>query len=55
MNNDSTPTGVAPTQTEVPLDNGNTPTPTDDGEPTGDEMIEFFEESFGEKPSFINE
>ena len=55
MNNDSTPTGVAPTQTEVPLDNGNTPTPTDDGKPTGDEMIEFFEESFGEKPSFINE
>ena len=55
MNNDSTPTGVSPTQTEVPLDNGNAPTPTDDGEPTGDEMIEFFEESFGEKPSFINE
>ena len=55
MNNDSTPTGVAPTQTEVPLDNGNTPTPPDDGKPTGDEMIEFFEESFGEKPSFINE
>ena len=55
MNNDSTPTGVAPTQTEVPLDNGNSPTPTDDGKPTGDEMIEFFEESFGEKPSFINE
>ena len=55
MNNDSTPTGVSPTRTEVPLDNGNVPTPTDDGEPTGDEMIEFFEESFGEKPSFINE
>lgn len=55
MNNDSTPTGVAPTQTEVPLDNGNAPTPDDDGKPTGDEMIEFFEESFGEKPSFINE
>ena len=55
MNNDSTPTGVSPTQTEVPLDNGNAPTPTDDGKPTGDEMIEFFEESFGEKPSFINE
>ena len=55
MNNDSTPTGVTPTQSEVPLDNGNTPTPDDDGEPTGDEMVKFYEESFGEKPSFINE
>ena len=55
MNNDSTPTGITPSQTEVPLDDGNTPTPDDDGKPTGDEMIEFFEESFGEKPSFINE
>ena len=55
MNGTSEPTGVAPTQTEVPLDNGNAPTPTDDGKPTGDEMVEFFEESFGEKPSFINE
>ena len=30
MNNDSTPTGITPSQTEVPLDDGNTPTPTDD-------------------------
>lgn len=55
MNGNSTPTGITPSQTEVPLDDGNTPTPDDDGKPTGDEMIEFFEESFGEKPSFINE
>lgn len=55
MSGDTKPQGVAPTQTEVPLDNGNDPSPVDDGEPTGDEMIEFFEESFGEKPSFINE
>lgn len=55
MNNDSTPTGVTPSQTEVPLDDGNAPTPTDDGKPTGDEMVKFYEESFGEKPSFINE
>ena len=55
MSDNSTPTGVTPSQAEVPLDDGNTPTPTDDGEPTADEMVEFFEESFGEKPSFINE
>lgn len=55
MNNDSTPTGVTPSQTEVPLDDGNAPTPDDDGKPTGDEMVKFYEESFGEKPSFINE
>lgn len=34
---------------------GNDPSPTDDGDPTGEEMVEFYEENFGEKPSFINE
>lgn len=47
--------GITPSQSEVDLDDGNIPTPDDDGEMTGDEMVEFFEDTFGEKPSFINE
>ena len=49
--------GITPSQSEVDLDtDGNTPTPQDDdGEMNSDEMIEFFEDTFGEKPSFINE
>ena len=49
--------GITPSQSEVDLDtDGNAPTPVDDGgEMTDDEMIEFFEDTFGEKPSFINE
>ena len=49
--------GITPSQSEVDLDtDGNTPTPQDDdGDMSSDEMIEFFEDTFGEKPSFINE
>ena len=47
--------GITPSQSEVDLDDGHIPTPEDDGEMTGDEMVEFFEDTFGEKPSFINE
>ena len=58
MTGTSTPTGVTPQQAqgEGGLDtDGNTPTPTDDGEPTGDEMVEFYKDTFGEAPTFINE
>ncbi|MBP5421648.1 MAG: hypothetical protein J6Y78_04300 [Paludibacteraceae bacterium] len=56
MSGDSTPTGLTTTQTDgVPLDDGNLPTPTDDGDMTRDEIVEFYEDTFGEKPSFINE
>lgn len=56
MSGDTTPTGIAPTQTEVDLDDGNIPTPADDnGELSKDEILEFYEDTFGEKPSFINE
>jgi archaellum component FlaC len=48
--------GITPSQSEVDLDtDGNTPTPEDDGEMSGDEMVEFYKDNFGEKPSFINE
>ena len=57
MNTDSTPTGLTSSQVDVDLDDGNLPTP--DEEDTGvlskDEMVKFYEEEFGEKPSFINE
>lgn len=57
MSNDTKPTGLTPQQAneESGLDDGNNLTPTDDGELSGDEMVEFFEDTFGEKPSFINE
>lgn len=58
MNNTSAPTGISPQQAqdEGGLDiDGNTPSPTDDGKPSKDEMLEFYEDTFGEKPSFINE
>lgn len=56
MTGDSNPTGLTTSQTDgVPLDDGNLPTPTDDGDMTKDEIVEFYEENFGEKPSFINE
>lgn len=57
MGDDTKPTGLTPQQAneEGGLDDGNNPTPTDDGEPSKDEMIEFYEDTFGEKPSFINE
>ena len=54
MSGTSTPTGMTPNQVDVPLDDGNIPTPEDDGELTSDEMISFYEDNFGEKPSFIN-
>ena len=55
MSGTSTPTGMTPNQVDVPLDDGNIPTPEDDGEFTDEEMISFYEDNFGEKPSFINE
>lgn len=54
MGGTSTPTGMTPNQVDVPLDDGNIPTPEDDGELTDEEMISFYEDNFGEKPSFIN-
>ena len=48
--------GITPSQSEVDLDDGNIPTPDDTGDDmNGDEMVEFYEDTFGEKPSFINE
>lgn len=48
--------GITPSQSEVDLDDGNIPTPDDtDDDMNGDEMVEFYEDTFGEKPSFINE
>ena len=57
MSGDSTPTGLTPQQAneEGGLDDGNDPTPTDDGEMSDDEMIKFYESEFGEKPSFLND
>ena len=57
MMGDSKPTGLTTSQTEgVPMDDGNLPTPADDGnEMSKDEVIAFYEQEFGEKPSFINE
>ena len=56
MSGDTTPTGLTPNQVDVPLDtDGNIPSPSDDGELSSDDMVKFYEESFGEKPSFINE
>ena len=48
--------GITPSQSEVDLDDGNIPTPDDDGNDlSSDEIVEFYEDTFGEKPSFINE
>lgn len=55
MGDDGANRGITPSQAEVDLDDGNIPTPVDDGEPSKDEMIEFYEDTFGEKPSFIND
>lgn len=57
VSSDTDPTGITPTQMdEVPLDDGNLPTPSDDGDAMSkDEMIKFYEEEFGEKPSFIQD
>lgn len=57
LSDDSKPNGLTPQQAEDEggLDDGNNPTPTDDGELSDNEMVEFYEEAFGEKPSFINE
>lgn len=56
MTGDTTPTGLTTNQTDdVPLDDGNLPTPTDDGEMSKDEVIAFYEKEFGEKPSFIED
>lgn len=57
MTGDTAPTGITPNQMgDVPLDDGNLPTPTDDGDGmSAEEVVEFYEKEFGEKPSFINE
>ena len=57
MSGDSKPAGLTSSQVEVDLDDGNLPTPSeeDDGILSKDEMVKFYEEEFGEKPSFINE
>ena len=57
MTGDTTPNGLTSSQTDgVPMDDGNIPTPSDDGnEMSKDEVIAFYEQEFGEKPSFINE
>ena len=58
MTGTSTPQGLTPQQAndESGLDiDGNDPTPVDDGVPSSDDVVKFYEESFGEKPSFMNE
>ena len=59
MTGDTTPNGLTPNQVNdegVTLDDGNLPTPTDDGDiMSKEEVVKFYEEEFGEKPSFINE
>lgn len=57
MTGNSQPQGITPNQMDdVPLDDGNLPTPSDDeGNMSKDEIVKFYEEEFGEKPSFINE
>ena len=59
MTGTSTPTGVTPqqAQNEGGLDtDGSTPTIQDDDDSLDkDEMIEFYKETFGEAPTFINE
>ena len=56
MTGTSQPNGLTPNQVDVPLDDGNNPTPqVDDGEMGKDEMVEFYKSEFGEKPSFIED
>ena len=59
MTGTSTPTGITPqqAQNEGGLDtDGSTPTIEDDDDSLDkDEMIEFYKETFGEAPTFINE
>lgn len=59
MTGTSTPSGITPqqAQNEGGLDtDGSTPTiEDDDGSLDKDEMIEFYKETFGEAPTFINE
>ena len=58
MTGDSEPIGLTPQNIDgdVPLDDGNLPPPEDDnGVMDKDEMIKFYEEEFGEKPSFIED
>ena len=57
MTGDTNPTGITPSQMDdVPLDDGNLPTPADDGDAMSkEEVVKFYEQEFGEKPSFINE
>ena len=57
INGDTPTKGVGVNETEVDLDrDGNVPPPSEDNtEMSGDEMVKFYEENFGEKPSFINE
>lgn len=55
LNGDSSYKGKNPNQMDdVPLDtDGNIPTPTDDGKPSAEEMIESYKNDFGEDPSFL--
>lgn len=58
MGDNSGNNGITPQQAndEVGLDDGNNPTPEDDGnDMSDDEMIKFYEDNFGEKPSFLND
>lgn len=59
MIGDSDPVGLTPNQVTddgVPLDDGNIPTPTDDGDAMSkDDVVKFYEEEFGEKPSFMQD
>lgn len=59
MIGDSDPVGLTPNQVNddgVPLDDGNIPTPTDDGDTMSkDDVVKFYEEEFGEKPSFMQD
>jgi len=58
MGDNSDTKGITPQQAqeEGGLDDGNDPTPDDDGKDmSDDEMIKFYEDNFGEKPSFLND
>lgn len=55
MNGDTIPRGITPQ--ENPVDDGNDPSPSDDDGDSLDseEVISFYENEFGEKPSFIDD
>jgi hypothetical protein len=58
MSNDGATKGITPqtANDDVGLDDGNNPIPEDDGnDMSDDEMIKFYEDNFGEKPSFLND